>query len=108
MNSFPPPEELRRRIEAARAYADISSQEKLAKAIEISKDTLVRKLRGDYPFKRSELLAIADVCDLPIDFLIGEWPGFTSRAEEEDDGPDPVDLAAQLARDEDEESRGHG
>lgn len=65
--------EQRRRIEAARAYAEISSQAELAERIEMTEATFKRRLAGTYPFRRADLLAIAEVCQVPLWFLLHGW-----------------------------------
>lgn len=56
------------RIRAARAYADLSRVE-MAKRIGVSETTLQRRENGLQPARRLELVAIADVCQVPISFL---------------------------------------
>lgn len=62
-------DEFRRRIEAARAYAGISSQAKLAQAIGMNPGTFQRRLSGEYPWRRADVLAMAEVCEVPVEFF---------------------------------------
>jgi transcriptional regulator with XRE-family HTH domain len=72
---IPLQDELRRRIAAARGYADGMSQDKLAKAIGVGKMTIVRTERGDRPDARKEipvdeLRTIARVTGLGLEFFL--------------------------------------
>lgn len=97
---------LQKHIEAARAYAGISSQGKLAEAIDMAPATFQRRLRGEYPWRRADLLAIAEVCEVPVEFL---EHGFAVVAEEahrtsfisRDAAAAEVDLGLDLAEDRD-------
>ncbi len=68
-----------RRIRAAMAYGGYKGRDALAEAIQLSSSTLQR-IEGvaepARPPKRSELLAIADACDVPMWFLEGGWEGW--------------------------------
>lgn len=61
--------EFRSRIEAARAYGGFSSQAKLAKAIGMRPGTFQRRLSGEYAWRRADILAIAEACDVPVEFF---------------------------------------
>lgn len=76
-------EALKKRIEAARAYAGFASQGDLGKAIDMHPKSFQRRLRGEYSFRRADLLAIAEVCEVPMWFLERGFEGATSpgRAE---------------------------
>lgn len=65
----------RRLVEAARAYADISSQKKLARAAGLDPSYLTRRLSGRYPWKPGDLLAIARATGVPEWFLEHGWEG---------------------------------
>lgn len=78
--------------------------------------TFKRRLNGDYPFKRGEILAIAEVCEVPVWFL---EKGFDVVVMEEarrstsgaagGDNRDPVELAGELrAKDAARARRGQG
>jgi transcriptional regulator with XRE-family HTH domain len=69
------PNELGRRIKAARGYAGLS-QPALAAALEIGEQTEKRIELGQRPAKRSELLAIAEACNVPMWFLESGWNGW--------------------------------
>lgn len=64
-----------RRIRAARGYAKLS-QPDLAKVLEVSDGTVKNIELGRREPKRSELLAIADACKVPIWFLERGWEGW--------------------------------
>lgn len=96
--------ELRSRIEAARSYAGISSQAKLADLVDMKPATFNRRLDGTYTWRRGELLAIAEVCGVPIEFLEHGWAAFDVKAEYTATSPgegrrrDAVDLGKGLRR----------
>jgi transcriptional regulator with XRE-family HTH domain len=79
--------ELRRRLRAARGYADMSQPE-LAKHFGWSRSTIVRIEDGKRNLKDYELRRIADVCGLPVGFF---WVDFQCAT---DSGPSR-DRAAQ-------------
>jgi transcriptional regulator with XRE-family HTH domain len=60
--------ELRKRLRAARGYADMSQPE-LAEHFGWSRSTIVRIEEGTRSLKDYELGRIAEVCDLPIGFF---------------------------------------
>lgn len=70
------PSETSRRIRAARAYAGFRNRAALAERLELSKETLQRIEVGQREVKRSELLAIAEACEVPMWFLEGGWEGW--------------------------------
>ena len=67
--------EIGRRIRAARAFGGFSSRLELATRLQMSKETLQRIEAGQREPKRSELLAIAEACDVPMWFLDHGWAG---------------------------------
>jgi len=69
------------RIRAARGYAGLSQPE-LAKRLEVSIGTIKRTELGDRKPKRSELLAIADICKVPMWFLEAGWDGWRGDVED--------------------------
>jgi transcriptional regulator with XRE-family HTH domain len=92
---IPLKDELRRRIAAARGYADGMSQDKLGKAIGVGRMTIVRTERGDRDDARreipvSELRAIARVTGLSLEFFL------TDPADLEAAGPSVDDRLAAL------------
>lgn len=56
------------RIRAARAYAGLK-QEELADALGVDVQTIKRREAGTSPPRRGELVAIADICKVPVGFL---------------------------------------
>lgn len=70
------------RIRAARAYGRLS-QIALAELLEVAPNTFKRIELGTRPPKRSELLAIAEACGVPMWFLVGGWEGWRSTAQGE-------------------------
>lgn len=65
-----------RRIRAARAYGGFRNRAALADRLELSKETVQRIEGGQREVKRSELLAIAEACKVPMWFLEGGWEGW--------------------------------
>lgn len=63
-----PQEELRRRVRAARGYADLSIDQ-LAEAVGIGRNTIIRIDNGEREVKQMELRQIAAVCGLPYEFF---------------------------------------
>lgn len=80
--------EFARRIRAARGYADISQQE-LADRMGVDVQWVKRreKSAGGQNPKPGELIAIAAICEVPIDFMLD---GFSERT--------PSEIAERLAR----------
>ncbi|HST69074.1 MAG TPA: helix-turn-helix transcriptional regulator [Solirubrobacterales bacterium] len=72
--------EIGRRVRAARAYAGFRNRATLAQRLELSKETLQRIEGGEREVKRSELLAIAEACEVPMWFLEGGWEGWSGAA----------------------------
>src|SRR4051812_44823552 len=64
-----------RRIRAARAYGRLS-QPDLAKVLEASEGTVKNIELGKREPKRSELLAVAEACKVPMWFLERGWDGW--------------------------------
>jgi transcriptional regulator with XRE-family HTH domain len=75
--------EIGRRVRAARAYAGFRNRAALAERLELSKETVQRIEGGRREVKRSELLAIAEACEVPMWFLEEGWEGW----EKEPQGP---------------------
>lgn len=112
--------DLRSRIESARMYAGISSQEKLAAAVGIGRQTFMRRMRGEYGFRRGDLLAIAEVCEVPIEFIETGWDAFQVKpgyvkpgiqpATPPGEAPDVLDLGRDLLgrQQDDEDERDTG
>lgn len=78
--------ETARRIRAAMAYGGYKGRDALAEAIEISPSTLQRIEGVAEPtreLKRSELLAIAEACDVPVWFLESGWEGLRGSVDAE-------------------------
>lgn len=96
-----------RRIRAARAYAGFRNRAELAERLELSKETVQRIEVGQREIKRSELLAIAEACEVPMWFLEEGWDGWRTVAagDEEEPAPhSPGDLRRLGMRDERSES----
>ena len=68
-------DETGRRLKAARGYGGLS-QPALARALEVSEGTIKNIELGKRPPRRSELLAIAEACEVPMWFLEGGWEGW--------------------------------
>ncbi len=68
-----------RRIRAARAFGGFNSRLELAQRLQISKETLQRMEGGMREPKRSELLAIAEACEVPMWFLSNGWSGWSEE-----------------------------
>jgi transcriptional regulator with XRE-family HTH domain len=66
------PGEERRRLRAARAYADFSLDE-LAERVEMGRSTLIRVDQGERNLKRMEISAIAEACGLPVEFFTADF-----------------------------------
>jgi transcriptional regulator with XRE-family HTH domain len=66
------PDELGRRIRAARAYARLTTQE-LAKRVDIGRSTLERIESGHQLPKRWQLWGIAEVTGLPRNWFTADW-----------------------------------
>lgn len=64
------------RYRAARAYADLS-QDKLAGRLGIDAQTIKRRESGKQDPKKAELIAVAAVCDVPLEFMEGGWGSLT-------------------------------
>lgn len=98
---------MRRRIETARAYGGFKSQEALAKRIGMTKQPFLERLRGKIPWRRGDILAIAEACQVPVWFLEEGWDvEVTSPGT----GDPSVDLGLSLEEDSDdrEDEHGHG
>jgi transcriptional regulator with XRE-family HTH domain len=72
-------QEIRRRLRAARAYADLSL-DGLAAAVEIGRNTLVRIENGSRNPKAMELRAVADACGLPYEFFTVDFADLAALA----------------------------
>jgi transcriptional regulator with XRE-family HTH domain len=71
------------RIRAARAYADLTRRE-LAEQLGVSESTIQRREHGQQPDpRRQELMAIAQVCSVPLAFL---EHGFHSNVNHHNEG----------------------
>jgi transcriptional regulator with XRE-family HTH domain len=68
-------EDLQRRLRAARGHGGLS-QEQLADRLELSDKTYKLTELGQRVPKRSELLAIAEACKVPMWFLEHGWKGW--------------------------------
>ena len=55
---------------------------RLAKTLEISPATFTRIELGQRTPKRSELLAIAEACEVPMWFLEGGWEGWRTDVDQ--------------------------
>jgi transcriptional regulator with XRE-family HTH domain len=80
------------RIRAARTYGRFKGRQDFAAAIESSPSTVQRIEEGSRHPKRAELLAIAEVCRVPMWFLVGGWDGWRSLDQSEE-----VDIEAREA-----------
>lgn len=60
--------EIGKRIRAARGYADLS-QEELADRLGYERQAIRRREEGDQHPRRAELIAIAQVCEVPPSFF---------------------------------------
>ena len=81
--------EIGRRVRAARAYAGFRNRATLAQRLELSKETVQRIEGGEREVKRSELLAIAEACEVPMWFLEGGWEGWRGAAGKAEAEPNP-------------------
>jgi transcriptional regulator with XRE-family HTH domain len=85
-------DDLARRIRTARTFAELTQPE-MAKRLELGEATYKRTELGERRPPRRELLAIADVSDVPMWFLEGGWDGWRGDVDEmarralEDVGP---------------------
>jgi transcriptional regulator with XRE-family HTH domain len=66
------PDEERRRLRAARAYADFSLDE-LAERVQLGRSTLIRVDNGERNLKDMEKVAIARACGLPEAFFTADF-----------------------------------
>jgi transcriptional regulator with XRE-family HTH domain len=87
--------ELKRRIEAARAYAGIKNQHELGEAIGFRRPTFVRYLNGKGPFRPGDLKEIARVCGVPFWFLRDGWSG-ASGPIAKGEGEEPEDVVGAM------------
>lgn len=60
------------RYRAARAYADLS-QEDLASRLGVDAQTIKRREAGRQDPKKAELIAVAAVCGVPLEFMEHGW-----------------------------------
>jgi len=81
--------EIGRRIRTARAYAGFRNRANLAERLELSKETVQRIESGEREVKRSELLAIAEACEVPMWFLEKGWEGWRETARGVKEEPTP-------------------
>lgn len=70
------------RLRAARAFADLTQPE-LAERIELGEVTYASSERGQRDVPRRELLAIAEVCKVPMWFLEDGWDGWRGSVDSE-------------------------
>jgi transcriptional regulator with XRE-family HTH domain len=68
-----------RRYRAARAYAGLT-QEELANKLGVDEQTIKRRESGKQEPKKAELIAVAALCEVPVEFLEHGW-GFAGRDE---------------------------
>lgn len=94
--------EIGRRVRAARAYAGFRNRAALAARLELSKETVQRIEGGQREVKRSELLAIAEACGVPMWFLEDGWEG-RQGAEVPAEEPPPHDPRSLRRLGDDEE-----
>lgn len=78
-----------RRIRAARAYGGFRNRAALAERLELSKETVQRIEGGRREVKRSELLAIAEACEVPMWFLEEGWEGWEQATNGPAEDPAP-------------------
>lgn len=71
------------RLRAARSFADLTQPE-LAEKIELGEVTYASSERGQRPVPRRELLAIAEVCKVPMWFLEHGWKGWMKAVSPEE------------------------
>lgn len=64
------------RYRAARAYADLS-QDELARELGVDAQTIKRREAGKQEPKKAELIAVAAICQVPLDFMEGGWGKLT-------------------------------
>lgn len=81
--------EIGRRVRAARAYAGFRNRATLAQRLELSKETVQRIEGGEREVKRSELLAIAEACEVPMWFLEEGWEGWREASGDAGEEPTP-------------------
>jgi transcriptional regulator with XRE-family HTH domain len=60
------------RYRAARAFADLS-QEELAARLGVDSQTIKRREAGNKDPKKAELIAVAAVCGVPLEFMEHGW-----------------------------------
>lgn len=84
-----PKSETGRRIRTARAYGGFRNRATLAERLEVSKETVQRIEGGQREVKRSELLAIAEACGVPMWFLEDGWEGWRGTAGTSTEEPEP-------------------
>lgn len=65
------------RYRAARAYADLS-QEKLAEQLGVDAQTIKRREAGKQEPKKAELIAVAAICQVPLEFMENGWGNLTA------------------------------
>jgi len=79
-----------RRYKAARVYAEMG-QQALGDALGIDRQTVGKRESGEQEAKKAELIALAHVCDVPVEFLLG---GFSALGGE----PTRSELGERLDR----------
>lgn len=89
-------EEKRRRVEAARAWAEIGSQDELGDLIGWRAPKLRRYLGGEGDLDVSTLTKIGEVCGVPAWFMLAGWEGATAQAGDGDGREAPEDVVADL------------
>lgn len=62
--------DLAARVRAARGYADLTQPE-LADRLGLEKQSIVRTEGGSRDPKKAELIAIAHICGVPVEFMTG-------------------------------------
>jgi transcriptional regulator with XRE-family HTH domain len=61
------------RYRAARVYAGLGQQE-LGDALGVDRQTVGKRESGEQEAKKAELIAVAHVCEVPVEFLLGGFP----------------------------------
>lgn len=98
------PDEVGRRIRAARAYARLTTQE-LAERVDMGRSTLERIEAGRQLPKRWQLWGIAEVTNLPRNWFTADWSDLGGLSGIEDAATEIDDLA-EPGSERDEEAAG--
>lgn len=90
-------EEKKRRVETARAWGSVTSQDKLAAELGYAPATFRRHLNGEGGVLEVDtLLKIAEVCEVPAWFMLAGWEGANALPADEADPEAPEDVVADF------------